>query len=249
MIWRAHCCVNHATFRSRIHVKIDVVTMTRSSFEASVQDADHNHHHLLINTCELANAKHEPRYEMIPEDGAETAAGSVIDHDDDDDDGLNVVPTVVFSCSSKYHVVVILLLAISPIVCALSVIPVWLDPTASLNDKWVATSVIAASSLLILVLYMAVCPYRLDVRSDASIVVVTFLCPHVFPHVARAYQLESLASFESMFRPRIKFATDLNFRIVVRRRRPYWDIIVSPADPSGFLAAVERVVEQRDNHK
>jgi (2Fe-2S) ferredoxin len=54
---------------------------------------------------------------------------------------------------------------------------------------------------------------------------------------------------EHCSRPRFKFATALQGRVLVRRLKGKWDVLVSPQDAKGFVENVFRVaaqVEERD---
>ena len=100
--------------------------------------------------------------------------------------------------------------------------------------------------VLLLVLYMAFLPKQIDVRSNGTVGIKTFLLTFHIDGIVRAYQ--SGLGREDFLRPRIRFATGImesgkQHRVVLRRNHGRWDVVVTPADVEGFLEAVEEMIK------
>ena len=95
---------------------------------------------------------------------------------------------------------------------------------------------------------MVVLPKQVDVRSNGSIGIKSFLVTFQFPKVARAYESEPvLFQREDFARPRLKFESHPWSKVVVLRRNGKWDVTVSPKDPKGFIEAIDKVVNQLES--
>jgi hypothetical protein len=150
-------------------------------------------------------------------------------------------PKVVFESPAKYHPCTLLLLALAPACTLGSLALVYFDDTAPDEDRWSITKVMLWATAVIIVVYSLVLPKRFEVLSDASIRLVTWipLLAHTFPNATAAYDNPPL--HQNLFRPKLKFATDFNSRVVVTRRNEGWDLLVSLHDSPGFVAAVWKV--------
>lgn len=147
---------------------------------------------------------------------------------------------VVFASSASYQTLILIpLLLVAPLVMILSIVSVFLDSSLSPEERRSSLITLGLSTLLIVVMYLLVMPKRFEVRSDASIAVVTLTFTYTFGHVTAAYNDPPL--MRDCWRPRLKFATNLNKRVLVRRKHGGWDIVVSPDDPNGLTAAVWKV--------
>jgi hypothetical protein len=87
---------------------------------------------------------------------------------------------------------------------------------------------------------MAVLPKQVDVRTNGTVAVKTFLLTFHIDGIVRAYQAG--VGREDFLRPRIRFSTSFQDRVVIRRNHGKWDVVVTPEDPVGFINAVERMV-------
>jgi hypothetical protein len=152
-------------------------------------------------------------------------------------------PSVVFESPAKYHPCTFFLLALAPAstLLGLALVPVYFDETVSDEDRRSITKGMLWATTVIIIVYSLVLPKRFEVLSDASIRLVTWIpsLAHTFPNATAAYDNPPL--HQNLFRPRLKFATDLNSRVVVRRRNEGWDLLVSLHDAPGFVAAVWKV--------
>ena len=105
--------------------------------------------------------------------------------------------------------------------------------------------------ILVLCIYMVILPKQVDVRSNGSIGIKTFLVTFQFPHVARAYISEPLLfqkdDFNMIQRPRLKFESHPWSKVVVLRRHGRWDVTVSPKDAQGFIDAIDKVIHQLES--
>jgi hypothetical protein len=154
---------------------------------------------------------------------------------------------VVFSSPSYYHPFIWVIMALPLFLILIQMI---LTLVASRRREDFQTDqqawLMGWSLILIFAIYMVVFPRKVDVRSNGSIGVKTFLITYQFSGVVRAYQAGM--GRDDFLRPRLKFATAFGppHLVVVRRRHGKWDVVVSPSDPEGFILALERVVSQRE---
>jgi hypothetical protein len=162
---------------------------------------------------------------------------------DDTTNNSTPKPSVVFESPAKYHPCTFFLLALAPAstLLGLALVPVYFDETVSDEDRRSITKGMLWATTVIIIVYSLVLPKRFEVLSDASIRLVTWIpsLAHTFPNATAAYDNPPL--HQNLFRPRLKFATDLNSRVVVRRRNEGWDLLVSLHDAPGFVAAVWKV--------
>jgi hypothetical protein len=106
--------------------------------------------------------------------------------------------------------------------------------------------ILAWQVVILLVVYMVVLPKQIDVRSNGTVGIKSFLFTYHIDDIVRAYQTGM--GRNDYLRPRISFATRFGdgTRVVLRRRHGKWDVTVSPTDPVGFVHAVEEVVRGDD---
>ncbi|KAL3912647.1 MAG: hypothetical protein SGILL_006801 [Bacillariaceae sp.] len=149
---------------------------------------------------------------------------------------------IVFATPAKYTPVVWVLLAI-PLVAVLVSIIMLYPRRADYRSSGTAWGLVW-TMLLIMVLYMAVLPRQIDVRSNGTIGIKTALLTFHIDGVVRAYQAGS--GREDFLRPRVKFGTSMEGRIILRRNHGKWDVVVSPQDVEGFLNAVEEMKKDFD---
>jgi hypothetical protein len=154
---------------------------------------------------------------------------------------------VVFESPSAYSPLIYILLAF--VICSMigSYAMVYFDGSVSDQDKEDALWSLGSSFLFVIPVFVLVLPLSLQVRSDASVGVKTLFVTWTFDKATAAY--EDPAFMEQCRRPRFKFATALQGRVLVRRLKGKWDVLVSPEDPKGFVDTVFRVaaqVEERD---
>lgn len=143
---------------------------------------------------------------------------------------------VVFSTRSAYGCMMVGVLVFGIVVVLLTIIPISLDPNTSNEDKKAAVWTLIWSAVAVLILYIFILPTKFEVRSDASIGVATLFITYSFVDAVRAYAAGGM--FEGALRPRIKFATALDKRVVVQRKNGLWDLLLSPSDVDGFVKAV-----------
>jgi hypothetical protein len=149
---------------------------------------------------------------------------------------------VVFSTRCKYGCFIWGILIFSVAICILTIIPISLDPDTDEQAKEAAIHTLVWSTVAIIILFIFILPVSVEVRSDASIGVKTLVITYSFIEAARAYKADSI--WEGALRPRIKFATSLDSRVIVRRKHGWWDLALSPDDADGFIQAVADVAQQ-----
>lgn len=111
--------------------------------------------------------------------------------------------------------------------------------------------ILAWHFLFLLVLYMVVLPKQIDVRSNGTVGIKSFLVTYHIDDVVRAYQSSGVVvgiRSDFFWRPRLSYATHFGSGrvVIIRRRHGKWDVIVSPSDPVGFVHAIEEVVRGDD---
>lgn len=94
-----------------------------------------------------------------------------------------------------------------------------------------------AALLFILPFKLAFAPRTLQVLSDGSVRVVATLRSYTFSDVRGAQRNTSW--IETVKRLRWDFATDMEHRVLVKRGGNKWEMSCSPADPDGFIAAID----------
>lgn len=87
---------------------------------------------------------------------------------------------------------------------------------------------------------MMVLPKQVDIRSNGTIGIKTFLITHQFGDICHAYQ----AAFgrETMMGARYRFATCFSSQMVIRRRLGKWDVVISPLQGEEFLQTLQSVI-------
>lgn len=149
-------------------------------------------------------------------------------------------PRIVFESPAKYHPCTIFLLSLAPAAILISLALVQFDGSVSSEDRRSITKCFLWMIAVIIIGYSLVLPKRFELLSDASIRVVMWTSlAHTFPNATAAY--DNPPMHQNLFRPKLKFATDLNSRVVVTRRNGGWDLLVSLHDAPGFVAAVWEV--------
>eukprot|EP00980_Cylindrotheca_fusiformis_P030599 scaffold25087_cov201-Cylindrotheca_fusiformis.AAC.2 len=108
-----------------------------------------------------------------------------------------------------------------------------------------ATWVLIWTLIFVGFVYLMVLPRSVDVRSDGTVGIKTTMMTYKFSHVVRAYQASN--PMEGLGRLRIKFATDFQNRVALRRSHGKWDVFVSPVDLAEFIAAVNANANPEDN--
>mmetsp|Transcript_11435 Transcript_11435/g.26862 ORF Transcript_11435/g.26862 Transcript_11435/m.26862 type:complete len:252 (+) Transcript_11435:330-1085(+) len=106
--------------------------------------------------------------------------------------------------------------------------------------------------ILIMIVYMAVLPRQLDVRSNGTVAIKTCLLTFHIDEIARAYRGCNIESdYDFFLRPRLRFATSLDrdAAVVIRRHQGKWDVVLTPQDPEGFVHAVEEVLRQNEDQQ
>jgi hypothetical protein len=105
--------------------------------------------------------------------------------------------------------------------------------------------VLAWHLLFILVLYMVVLPKQIDVRSNGTVGIKTFLMTFHIDDIVHAYDLGTGVVRSTTWTCRNQsYVTQFGDggRVVLRRRHGKGDVSVTPIDPMGFICAIEEVV-------
>lgn len=173
-----------------------------------------------------------PEYEAVTAANAISDGSAMISSSND----------VVFSDYSAYSPLIAWLLLVSPATTLGCTLLVWLDPDEPPSEHDFAIRILLCTTVGLLVLYLLILPYRISVFSNGSVGVrVLCFATYTFSNVVRAYH--SPGMWDDSCRARIKFATNLDKRVVVMRRKGKWDLTVSPGDVQGFLDAVSGVTK------
>lgn len=90
---------------------------------------------------------------------------------------------------------------------------------------------------LLVMTIVAFFPKQLQVLSDGSVRVVASLRSYTFSDVRTAQRNTSW--LETVKRIRLDFSTDMEHRVLVKRGGTKWELFCCPADPDGFIAAIE----------
>lgn len=156
----------------------------------------------------------------------------------------NAQAKIVFSSESHYHPLLWVIVAFPLVAIVIQFTVIVLDSTVVEFRKEQQAWSLSWSLILILGIYSLILPRRVDVRSNGSIGIKTFLMTYRFKDAVRAYQAG--LGREDFLRPRLKFASSFfpPHRVVIRRRGGKWDLLVSPSEPEEFIKAVEDVVSK-----
>lgn len=153
--------------------------------------------------------------------------------------------TVVFATKSKYHWFVLFCMATPFLTILLRVI------LFDAQDDYKDSSTIWAMSwisVLLVVLYMAVIPRKVDVRSNGTVAVKTCLLTFFIDDIAGAFRGEN-DDMRHILRPHFLLITsvDRNDVVVLRRKHGKWDVEVTPEDVDGFLEALEGMLLKEES--
>jgi hypothetical protein len=149
---------------------------------------------------------------------------------------------IVFATPAKYTPFVWVLMALPLLAIVISIILLHPRRTDYRNSS--TAWILGWTLLFVLILYMAILPKQIDVRSNGTVGIKTFLLTFHIDDVVRAY--ESGIGREDFLRPRIKFGSSgFSGRVVLRRSHGKWDVVVSPKDIEGFLKAVDKMVKEQ----
>ena len=147
---------------------------------------------------------------------------------------------VVFETPSKYDSFVVIILSICLLSILFSFYKVYGDDSISDNERKQAYTTLIWTPVSLSIVFALVLPHSLQVRSDSSIGIRTLFVTWWFSDVAEA--IENRPFTEHCRRPRYKFATALfSNRVLIRRRRGHWDVLVSPREVDAFIQAISRV--------
>mmetsp|Transcript_3784 Transcript_3784/g.10404 ORF Transcript_3784/g.10404 Transcript_3784/m.10404 type:complete len:206 (-) Transcript_3784:210-827(-) len=154
---------------------------------------------------------------------------------------------VVFSTPARYDAVTVALVSFAPL-CLLVTLFIMIamdanDYYSGSQGKTLNLVVMVISLLAVLLLFAVVLPHHYEIhqsQEEATLVVVTNIpkLQYKFPHITAALENPSILQ-PCGSRGRLKFATSMQDRILVRRLvQGSWDILVSPEDTQGFVQAV-----------
>lgn len=153
---------------------------------------------------------------------------------------------ITFETPSKYDGFVLILLSIFLLSILFSFYKVYGDKDISEDEREKAYTTLIWTPISISIVFALVLPHSLQVRSDASLGVRTLFVTWWFSDVIEAAVNSPFA--EHCRRPRYKFATSLfRDRVLVRRRRGRWDVLVSPRDTEAFIQAITSVSSELDD--
>ena len=145
--------------------------------------------------------------------------------------------TVVFATGSQYNWLFGLIVA-TPLLMIL----LWVILFDAQNDYKNSTTIWALgwSFVFLVVLYMAILPRKVDVRSNGTVAIKTCLLTFFIDDIARAIPGDTT----DLWRPMLMLATSWNKEgaVLLRRKHGKWDAVLSPVDPLGFCEALEGVL-------
>ena len=151
-------------------------------------------------------------------------------------------PKVVFETSSKYDSCMIIILSICVFSILFAFYKVYEDDSIPDDERKQAYNTLIWTLVSIMFVFALVLPYSLQVRSDSSIGIRTVFITWWFSKATEAIVNPPSLSEHCSRGPRYKFATALfHHRVLVRRCKGCWDVLVSPRDVDGFVQAISRV--------
>jgi hypothetical protein len=202
-------------------------------------------------------------FDALQEDGSDEG---IYENDEDEADGHPIfsancepiLPTflrtfrkddpdvhLVYTSPVSYHCWNVFLFAIIPLSTVLSMAVVYSDRTVTNQIKTRDMVTLWVVSVSIVLLMFLLLPRRVDLYSNSSVLVVTYLCSHEFPDVISAYD-DPTTIPESWQHPRVKCTTNFVSRVLLRRKNGGWDVVVSPQDPKGLIDSVFQVAHARE---
>jgi hypothetical protein len=169
------------------------------------------------------------------------------------------VSSVNSSSSPSHHVVYSTVAKYDQWVCMILIVPLALI-VIQIIAKFIATKVAKFERsgevwimlwvlILILGLYMMVLPKQVDIRSNGTIGIKTFLITYTFDDICHVY-LAGLGA-ETFVGQRYRFATclDPTNQVVIRRRGTKWDLVVSPDNADEFLRMMQSLITKLEIQK
>ena len=154
---------------------------------------------------------------------------------------------VVYSDYIAYSPLIMWLLLVAPATMLGCVLLVSLDADQPPAERESAIKILCLTTVGIILLYIFVLPYRVNVMADGSVGIRVIPFAYNFGDIVRAYA--SPGMFDDFYRPRLKFATNLDKRVVVIRRKKKWDITISPCNPEQFVDALYSVINAKEGLK
>jgi hypothetical protein len=158
---------------------------------------------------------------------------------------------VVFSTPTRYSSSIWILALALVVVNVLPIVVILLVGTSNNSskvEKMQNLYPVLFCNAAILSAIVVVFPRSFEVRSDASIGVTTLFITYSFVDAVRGYKVDGILFDNNkgilLSRQRVKFATSLDHRVLVRRRTGLWDLLVSPHDDEGFIGAIEDVTQR-----
>eukprot|EP00567_Pseudictyota_dubia_P009194 CAMPEP_0197434810 /NCGR_PEP_ID=MMETSP1175-20131217/2497_1 /TAXON_ID=1003142 /ORGANISM="Triceratium dubium, Strain CCMP147" /LENGTH=195 /DNA_ID=CAMNT_0042963665 /DNA_START=225 /DNA_END=812 /DNA_ORIENTATION=- len=156
---------------------------------------------------------------------------------------------LLWSGEASYHWLTWAVASVGPSVPLLCLWVVLSDDGA--GERMEAAVALAVTTAFILVVYAAVFPRKYEVwrpavaldrlhEVGADVKVVTFLVSWKFTGCVRATHVPGWCGIEghSLLKGLLKFATDPESRVLIRRRCGIFDVVISPSDPAAFIEAV-----------
>ena len=160
---------------------------------------------------------------------------------------------IVFASSSKYQLLVCILVSIPLLAILMSIILFDVKTQEEYKNSWTVWT-LGWCFIFIVVLYMAVLPRQVDVRSNGNVAIKTCLLTFHIDDIARAYRgcnngVDSLNWYDPLLRPCVKFATSLDKdgTVIIIRKHDKWDVVITPDDPEGFISAVENMLQKKEH--
>lgn len=149
---------------------------------------------------------------------------------------------VIFSTAAKYDQWVVLALSIPLVLIAFQMVASLIATKVYDFERSGTVWLMGWTFILILGLYACILPKQVDIRSNGTIGIKTFLITYQFGDVCHAY-LAGLGA-ATFVGKRHRFATclDPSNQVVIRRREGQWDIVVSPENADEFLRTMQSLI-------
>lgn len=148
---------------------------------------------------------------------------------------------VLFETPSHYSCSILIIIAFSFSMGIVANIPMLVDPETTQMEQDIALKSTIWTAVSFTIVFFLIFPKSFTIYSNATVGVKTLGAEYKFSHIMDAREV---IWNDLTLRPRWKFASSTSKRVIITRATGKWDLVVSPTDIAGFLAALQESVRE-----